>query len=113
MVDASGARILLCTAPPGRAEELAHLLVEEGLAACVNLVPGLRSVFRWKGAVLDEPETLLVLKTTAARAASLAARLAEHHPYEVPEVLSLAPEQGAAAWLAWLEAAASPPQPEA
>lgn len=103
-VPACDARVLLTTAPPDGAQDLAHLLVEERLAACVNLVPGVRSVYRWKGAIQDDPETQLVIKTTADRLPALAERLATLHPYEVPELLVLAPEGGSSAWLDWLRA---------
>ena len=95
---------MLCTAPPGKARALAADLVERRLAACVSLVPGLRSVYRWKGDVLDDPETLLVIKTTAGRMDALAARVAEHHPYETPELLAFEPGQGLGPYLAWLGA---------
>jgi periplasmic divalent cation tolerance protein len=106
-------RVLLSTAPPGKARDLAAALVEEGLAACVNLVPGVRSLFRWKGALQDDPETLMVIKTAAARLEALAARLGELHPYEVPELLVLAPEAGLPAYLAWAAKETAPPTPEA
>lgn len=105
-------RILLCTAPPTKARKVAGLLVEEGLAACVNLVPGLRSIYRWKGEILDEPETLLIIKTTAEQAGSVAARLPELHPYEVPELLALTPTAGLAPYLAWLSAQVAPVDPK-
>lgn len=101
---ADDARVLLTTAPPDSAQDLAHLLVEERLAACVNLVPGLRSVYRWKGEICDDPETQLIVKTTVGRLPALGARLAELHPYEVPELLVIAPAGGSAPWLAWLGA---------
>ena len=103
LVSAADARILLTTAPPGKAHELARALVEERLAACVNVVPGLRSIYRWEGALHDEPESLLIVKTTRDRLEALSARLAALHPYETPEVLVLTPDTGAAAYLAWLE----------
>lgn len=105
LVPAPEARVLLCTAPPGEAQDLAHRLVGSGLAACVNVVPGLRSVYRWEGRVHDEPESLLLVKTSAAALPALVALLGEQHPYEVPEALVLAPEQGDGAYLAWLAAA--------
>ena len=98
------ARLLLTTAPPDAAQDLAHALVDERLAACVSLLPGVRSVYRWKDGVQDDPETQLLVKTTTACLPALAARLAALHPYEVPELLVLAPEGGSAAWLAWLRA---------
>lgn len=106
LVPAPDARIVLCTAPPGEGHVLARRLVEAGLAACVNVVPGLRSIYRWEGQVHDEPESLLLVKTTAAGLPALCEALRKHHPYEVPEALVLAPEQGAEAYLAWLAQAA-------
>jgi periplasmic divalent cation tolerance protein len=101
--------VVLCTAParseaPGKlaADELARALVSEGLCACVNVVPGVRSWFRWQGHVDVADELLLVAKTTAAAAPRLRARIAELHPYEVPEVLELAVAGGAPAYLRWL-----------
>lgn len=102
LIPADGARVVLCTAPPAKARPLAATLVEERLAACVNLVPGLRSIYRWKADVHDDPETLLIIKTTAEQLDALATRLVDRHPYEVPEVLALTPDQGLAGYLAWL-----------
>ncbi len=109
MLPADGVRILLCTVSPAKARKVAGTLVEEGLAACVNLVPGLRSIYRWKGDILDEPETLLIIKTTAEHVPSLAARLPGLHPYEVPELLALNPSAGLSPYLAWLHAQVAPP----
>lgn len=108
--------VVLCTAPvaatDGRlgAEALAHRLVDEGLCACVNVVPGVRSFFRWEGKVDSADELLLVAKTTAAAAPRLAARIAELHPYQVPEVLTLAVADGAPSYLQWLSASVLPPR---
>jgi periplasmic divalent cation tolerance protein len=107
-VPAAGARIVLVTAPPGVAEALARTLVERRLAACVNVVPGLTSVYRWQGEVQADPESLLVVKTDRDRLADLLPALGELHPYEVPEALVLAPESGAAPYLAWLTAESRP-----
>ena len=105
---ASSAVVVLCTAPGagknGRlgAEQLAQRLVEEGLCACVNVVPGVTSFFRWQGAVDRAEEVLLVAKTTAAAVERLRARIVELHPYEVPEVLELPVGGGLPAYLHWL-----------
>jgi len=97
--------VVLVTMPTAeRAAELARTLVEERLAACGNVVPGLRSIYRWEGKVVDEPEVLLVLKTTAARFEALRDRVLALHPYQVPEVLALPVEAGSAAYLAWVGA---------
>lgn len=97
--------VVLVTSPtPERAAELARTLVEERLAACGNVVPGVRSIYRWEGKVEDEQEVLLVLKTTRARLEALRARVLALHPYQVPEVLALSVEAGSAAYLEWVAA---------
>ena len=99
------ALVVLVTVPtPERAAELARALVGERLAACGNVVPGLRSVYRWEGKVQEDDEALLVLKTTRARFEALRDRVLALHPYDVPEVLALPVEAGSAAYLAWLAA---------
>jgi len=96
--------VLVTTPTPERAAEIARAVVEERLAACGNVVPGLRSIYRWNGKIEDEPEALLVLKTTRARFEALRARVLALHPYEVPEVIGLHVEAGSAAYLAWIAA---------
>ena len=97
------ARLVLSTAADlDSARGLARALIEERLAACCNLVGGLTSVYRWQGAVEEAAEVLLVIKTSAARLAALEARLAELHPYDVPELVVLTPERVAPDYLAWL-----------
>jgi periplasmic divalent cation tolerance protein len=92
------------TAPPGIAHDLARTLVSERLAACVNLLPGVRSVYRWKDALQDEPETVLWIKTTPERLDVLATRLRALHPYEVPELVVFVPSGGGADYLRWVRA---------
>jgi periplasmic divalent cation tolerance protein len=95
--------VVLTTAPDEAvARRLARTLVEERLAACGNVVPMAASIYRWKGALVEEPECLLILKTRAPRLAALFARLREIHPYSVPEILALPVERGHAPYLAWL-----------
>ena len=102
-------RVVLVTAPSGEvAAALAHAVVEERLAACGNIVPGLRSIYRWQDEVRDEPEVLLLLKTTAGRVAALTHRITELHPYEVPEVLALPVSAGLGSYLSWVEGAVVP-----
>jgi periplasmic divalent cation tolerance protein len=97
------ALVVLVTTPTAeRAAEIARAVVEERLAACGNVVPGLRSIYRWQGAVHDEAEALLVLKTTRARFEALRDRVLALHPYEVPEVIALPIEAGSAPYLAWI-----------
>jgi periplasmic divalent cation tolerance protein len=97
--------VVLCTAPTAEvAAGLARALVEARLAACGNVLPGLRSIYRWQERVEDEPEVLLLLKTTRERFPALREELQRLHPYEVPEVLALPVESGSAAYLEWLQA---------
>ena len=81
---------------------MARALVEERLAACGNVLPGLRSLYRWEGKVQDDAEALLLLKTTRRRFPALRARVLALHPYEVPEVLALPVEGGHPAYLDWI-----------
>jgi periplasmic divalent cation tolerance protein len=99
------ALVVLVTAPsPERAADIARAVVEERLAACGNVVPGLRSIYRWEGKIQDEAEALLVLKTTRARFEALRDRIVALHPYEVPEVIALSVDEGSAPYLAWIAA---------
>ena len=103
---------VLCTCPDeATAARIAHELVEAQLAACVNRLPGLRSTYRWEGAVHDEPEVLLIVKTTHERYEALEMRLKALHPYEVPEIIAVPVAGGSAAYLDWVsrETAASLP----
>ncbi len=96
-------RLLLTTCPDREtARALARALVEERLVACGNVVPDVLSVFRWKGAVQEAGECLLLLKAPADGVDAAAGRLAELHPYEVPELLVLAVERGAGSYLRWV-----------
>lgn len=85
------------------AERIAMALVESRLAACVNVLPGLTSIYRWKGAVEKEAEVLLVIKTRQAAFEALCQALVSMHPYEVPEVVALPVGAGHAPYLAWLD----------
>ena len=100
---ATDVRTILLTAPDAEtAERLGRVLVEERLAACANVVPGVVSVFRWEGAVQREAEALVIVKTVAARVEEVRARVVELHPYDVPEVLVLPVLGGHAPYLAWV-----------
>jgi len=96
-------KLVVSMAPPEEALALARKLVEEGLAACVNAIPGARSIYRWKGEICDEGESLMLIKTTREAAPALMARLEELHSYEVPEVIAIDVGEGSEAYLAWLE----------
>ena len=82
-------RVVLCNCPPSEADHLASTVVEEGLAACVNIVPGVLSVYRWKGEIHRDQESTLIIKVAASNIANLKQRLVEIHSYETVEFLSL------------------------
>jgi periplasmic divalent cation tolerance protein len=84
--------------------KIARALVSEGLCACVNVVPGVRSIYRWKGKLCDEGEELLVIKLPRAKLKALAKRLPELHPYEVPELVAVPVVGGYAPYLEWVRA---------
>jgi periplasmic divalent cation tolerance protein len=101
----ANARIVLTTVGVlEKAEQLANAMVERRLAACVNIIGPIRSIYRWKDAIEREQEYLLLIKTTSDRAAELAASFAELHPYELPERVELAIEGGSEDYLEWLSA---------
>jgi periplasmic divalent cation tolerance protein len=98
------ARLALCTAPdPATGERIAEALLGEGLAACVNIVPGLTSIYRWQGEVQRDAEVLLLIKTTAAAYPQLETRLLALHPYELPEILAVPIDNGLNGYLDWIE----------
>lgn len=101
--------VLVLTTIPAEADgaAVARTLVEERLAACVNVLPAMASIYRWKGQVEQDREQQLVIKTTAARLPALEARVRELHTYELPEFLVIAADEGSAAYLAWVNDAVS------
>jgi periplasmic divalent cation tolerance protein len=96
-------RVIFCTCPPADAERLARGLVEAG-AACVNILPGVRSIYRWQGQIGDDSEALLVIKAAAERVDQLQKTLKSMHPYELPEWVVLTPDDAltSAAYRAWV-----------
>jgi len=97
--------VALTTAPSAEVgERIGQSLVEERLAACANVVGGITSIFRWKGAIARESEVLIILKTTEGDMGALERRVVELHPYEVPEVIALPVEAGHAPYLDWVRA---------
>ena len=97
-------RVVLMTAPSAEvAESLVRTLVDEELIACGNILPGVRSIYRWQGAVETETEALILGKTMAAQVPRLLRRVPELHPYEVPEILVLNVTDGFPPYLRWVE----------
>jgi len=100
---------VLVTGPdPEALLALGRTLVEERLAACVNVLPDVRSAYRWEGRVEEAGEALALLKTTAERLDALTARVRDLHPYEEPEVLALPSAGGSSSYAAWVRASVAP-----
>lgn len=96
-------RVVLSTFPDGvTARQIGTVLVEKQLAACVNVVPGVESIYRWQGAVESATEVLAVFKTSTAAWPAFEAELSALHPYEVPEIIALEPAAVAGPYAAWL-----------
>jgi periplasmic divalent cation tolerance protein len=105
----SNALLVLTTAESeDQARGLAGALLERRLAACVNLLPGLRSLYRWQGELRDDREILLLIKTTTGRFEEVRSTIRELHSYELPEILALPVDRGDSAFLAWLSACVEP-----
>lgn len=95
--------IVLCTVPDvATGEALGQYLVSERLAACVNLVPGLTSIYRWQGKVQQDAEALLVIKSRHDRFGALSAAIRARHPYELPEIIEVPLSDGLPAYLDWI-----------
>lgn len=101
--------VTIGTRPQG--EEIARALVGEGLAACVNIVGPIRSIYSWEGKAAEDDEHLLVIKSRRALFAALEARVRALHSYEVPEVIAVPVVAGSAPYLEWLRAGTAGPQP--
>jgi periplasmic divalent cation tolerance protein len=105
--------VALCTCASAKeGETIARRLVEKRLAACVNLLPGARSIYHWKGAVEESDEVLLVIKSSRALFNELRAELERVHSYEVPELIALPIVDGSEQYLDWLDHALAAKAPE-
>ena len=95
--------LVLCTCPTREcAQAIARSLVEQRLAACVNLLPSVQSVYRWQGAVETAEETLLLIKTQAERLEELKVHVLMLHPYELPEIIAVTIDSGLDRYLNWI-----------
>jgi periplasmic divalent cation tolerance protein len=100
---ATAYRVVLVAVPRGgKAESLAEGVVEARLAACVNILPGAVSIYRWKGKVRRDAESLLVIKTTVSKLKALERWVKARHPYEVPEFVALPVASASKEYLSWL-----------
>lgn len=96
-------QIVLTSCPDKEVAELiAHALVKEGLAACVNIIPPMQSLYRWKGKVEQASEQLLIIKSSSARFPAIRDRIQTLHPYELPEIIAVPIADGLPGYLAWL-----------
>lgn len=97
-------RVVFCTIDTiERAKQLAHELVKNRLAACVNIIPRGTSIYEWKGEIVEDKEFLLIIKTKATLYSKLETKIKELHPYEVPEIVSLNLEEGSKDYLDWIK----------
>lgn len=97
-------RLVLVTAPNlAEAERMAQKVVEKSLAACVNIVPKIRSIYQWEGKVEQSRETLMLIKTTKAKLEKLQKRIKKMHSYEVPEILVFKIDDGDESYLQWID----------
>jgi periplasmic divalent cation tolerance protein len=97
-------QITLCTCPDkDTAEKIAHLLVNDKLAACVNILPGITSVYRWHEQVESAQEHLLLIKANKSRYQAIETTIKKHHPYELPEIIAVPIENGLPEYLHWID----------
>ncbi len=101
----AGEIIVLVSCPPDESEKLARTLVEERLAACVNIIERVRSIYVWEGKICNESEELLVIKSNTSVWSKLEERVKELHSYEVPEIVMIALEDGYKPYIDWLNSA--------
>lgn len=100
----SSHHLVLSTCPDeATARQIAETLVEEHLAACVNLLPGITSIYRWEGQIQHDAEVLVLIKTTAERVSALIARVRDLHPYQVPEIIAVPIQEGLPDYLSWVK----------
>ena len=97
--------VLITAGSMEEGEKIACALVEEGLAACCNIIPGIKSVFKWKGEVCKENEVLLLVKTKASIFEKLKERVKKLHSYETPEIIAFSIKDGLKAYLNWIDEA--------
>ena len=100
--------IILCTCPEKEsAEKIARLLVERGLAACVNILPGITSIYRWQEQIHSAQEHLLLIKSNKDSYQAVETTILENHPYELPEIIALPIEHGLPEYLHWIDSCLS------
>jgi periplasmic divalent cation tolerance protein len=109
MMNQKDVKIVMCAFPNvEQARQIGTVLVETQLAACVNLIPGIRSIYRWEAKVEEQEEVLALFKTTMARYSELQQMVIEMHPYKIPELVVLDLAAGLPAYLQWVFSATQP-----
>jgi len=99
----SSTLITLCTCPSQTvAEEIANSLVKQGIAACINIIPKVTSIYKWQGKLERDDEALMLIKTDRSRYQDLEQALTTLHPYELPEIIAVPVEQGLTGYLNWV-----------
>jgi periplasmic divalent cation tolerance protein len=111
MPDTDAVVVLSTVANPQDAADLVHALLDQRLIACGTMLPGARSLYRWEDAIVDESETVLLLKTRPELVEQLKSAFAELHPYQVPELLVLSPSDGLEQYVSWIGAETRRPAP--
>ena len=102
------AEIILCTCPDKTtAEQLAHLLIDGNLAACINILPGITSIYQWQGKIESAQEHLLLIKSNEINYSAIEAKIKAHHPYELPEIIALPVAHGLPEYLNWIDSCLS------
>jgi periplasmic divalent cation tolerance protein len=99
----SAFRVVLVTAPGNKAEEMSHKIIGNGLAACVNIIDNVKSIYKWKGEIASSRESLLIIKTATKKVENLIKFIKEDHPYEIPEVISMDISEGNPDYLNWID----------
>jgi len=95
-------RVIFCTCPQESADNIADAVLQDRLAACVSIIPGIRSKYWWEGKINTDTESLLVIKTRAGLVASLIDKIKKVHPYKVPEIIAFEIREGNADYLKWI-----------
>lgn len=105
----SAFEIILCNCPDkNTAKKLAHLLVSKNLAACVNILPGITSIYSWEDQIESVQEHLLLIKSNKNNYQTIETTLFKHHPYEIPEIIAVPIERGLPEYLDWIDSCLSP-----
>jgi periplasmic divalent cation tolerance protein len=94
--------VMVTVGSEGEATKISKILVERGLAACVNIIPGVRSIFRWDGNITEEQEFLLLAKTVKQAFEQLTRAVKANHSYRVPEIIALPIQHGSEEYLSWI-----------